>query len=941
MKITLRISIPDCPVEIREFRDLQKILIGRGETCDLSFPLLHAISREHAALEFVDGRWILTDLNSKFGTLLQDTPLIKPTEIDSGQQFRLGTQVKITCEIAESPPSSTGELTGQRQKLSTGPSQTKPWLWHLAFGSASLLLVIGTAIGHQWYTSTYPPRGYTSWGICLGILGSLLLCLVAFYAGRKRTFQEVLPWRLVTWLRLHFWWSLVAIWFIALHSGFHMDGGSGTFSLIMLGATLITGLGGWYLYRYVPGRVYSSVGNLATDAVRSNLDSVERRIGDLVAGRGNHIYELANRILATKSDVDLRNLAGAETGNSSIDVASDLFELGRERVELIQRQRRQESLRWQMRGWLWLHIPIALFFLATVVVHVYDAAELKWYFVEAGPPDYADPMSCAECHRDQYDEWIGSMHAIAQLSPVTDLQNRLVVLKDRFDEGREGIVVGDLCVKCHAPTSRLGRESDREDEILAMEDRHPAGQFGVSCVACHQISSIHPSNPFPEDPDRVRYKNAENLSYTQGRKMFGPFGDRQPSVGNRAHRGDFAPHFGDPSFCASCHTVMVDPTGPDNLVALQNTYQEWLDGGNKTIDVNWSKQGISCLDCHGKPLDALADHAQQMQRGRLPLEDRVRSFVELVRENAAAKLNKSQLAATPQDGFDQILRPRRNHLHTFVGVDYHLEADLPYLPGHPLHRNNAAIQANTTSLVEQLLQVASAIKIENIVGDAVVVQVANLATGHHLPAGFAFAREMWIEVSVSPDTEANYLVVAGGHKGRPLQPQEPLDKFAEGKAGKLKNFQAVLWNGDFGEDSNGQRTGETVLQNECVKVLKGKDAVDQGFFDREQFLKPGEIRTIRLEIGAKKLAQARRVRVRLRFRNYPPEFLDQLADRFEAKQDKYLPPRNRSVTLDREMWAPDPQRAERTRNLIRGLKIFEMAQDELTRSQQQLRRGEW
>ena len=200
------------------------------------------------------------------------------------------------------------------------------------------------------------------------------------------------------------------------------------------------------------------------------------------------------------------------------------------------------------------------------------------------------------------------------------------------------------------------------------------------------------------------------------------------------------------------------------------------------------------------------------------------------------------------------------------------------------------------------------------------VDVLNLATGHHLPAGFAFAREMWTEVAVSPSSSGDdFLVIAGGKDLRELRKDELLEKFKEGEKGLIKNFQGVLWNGKQGEEivkANGEveRVGETVLQNETVKVLFGKVANENGFPDRVNFLLPGEIRRLKLKVDSRAFGpRTKRVRVRILFRNYPPEFLKQLSDR-------YL-----------EFNTPeDNERAQRCLNLIDGLRIHEMARDTFT-----------
>ena len=410
-------------------------------------------------------------------------------------------------------------------------------------------------------------------------------------------------------------------------------------------------------------------------------------------------------------------------------------------------------------------------------------------------------------------------------------------------------------------------------------------------------------------------------SIDAGRTMFGTVeNDHQADggiVGNSTHKGQFASHLNDSSFCASCHTVMVDPDGlapvddngerKSNIVTLQNTYHEWKEGssnpspaesGRFPVSVNWNNLGVSCMDCHSKPLDGLEKEALRMQRNSNDLEDRIEKFKKLVVDNAGKGLKGkyARLAANgpdpdnPEQGFDHQLQHRPTHLHTFVGVDYHLEDDMPYPKGHRLNSENPRIQQQTISNIEQLMRIAAAVKITGVSKNdgKVSVEVANLATGHHLPAGFAFAREMWLEVAI--DKGRGFKVVCGGspnNPGQPLGNTEKLDKYGEGASGKLKNFQAVLWNGDEGRIEDGARHGETVLQNECKIVLKGKKARDHGFEDRQLFLKPGEIRTLRINVDRSDLASAKEIRVRLRFRNYPPEFLEQLADRFRHKNSRY------------------------------------------------------
>jgi hypothetical protein len=166
-----------------------------------------------------------------------------------------------------------------------------------------------------------------------------------------------------------------------------------------------------------------------------------------------------------------------------------------------------------------------------------------------------------------------------------------------------------------------------------------------------------------------------------------------------------------------------------------------------------------------------------------------------------------------------------------------------------------------------------------------------------LPSGFAFAREMWIEVAVetSPGSR-NFRVLVGGRNGRPLQPTEPLDKKELG----LHNFQAVLF--------NETTRREVVLQNEATTVLKGQKARDSGFGDREAAIPPGQTRPLAIDLS-ESVNDGRAIRVRLLFRNLPVEFIEGLADKFDAREEH--------------------ANAARTRALVEHLRILEMANDTL------------
>src|SRR5439155_15830515 len=92
--------------------------------------------------------------------------------------------------------------------------------------------------------------------------------------------------------------------------------------------------------------------------------------------------------------------------------------------------------------------------------------------------------------------------------------------------------------------------------------------------------------------------------------------------------------------------------------------------------------------------------------------------------------------------FGQSPPQRVVHNHAFVGVDYDLT------PGHP-GLSNAEFK-KVLAERQALLQSAADLKVQKpkVQGHKLtaVVRIQNVGDGHTLPTGFAFVRQMWLEV---------------------------------------------------------------------------------------------------------------------------------------------------------------------------------------------------
>jgi hypothetical protein len=729
-----------------------------------------------------------------------------------------------------------------------------------------------------------PVRGYTTAGLVAGVLALLAMVLAAAYSWRKRAGQEHSRGPLSAWLAWHLVLSALAIAAAWLHSGAHFDGRTGTWTAVLLLLTLGSGVFGLMRYLRVPGQVLADVGNLAPGTLELEIRRLEQR-RDLL-------------------------LAGGEVAGASATVAAIDADIAERRGRLA----RQAGYRGKLRGWLWLHIPASIALVVALAWHVGATWRTAFPAPATSPLVFESAQDCKGCHKRQFDEWSGSMHAMAMQSPLTDIQNRLVLALEA-EQKLDKVLVGDLCVRCHAPNAYLGAVQQHEPIAAPVSARARITAEGITCTTCHRMTgALRCDSPGQvagdtfrhceggADPDQARqFYNANNLVFATGRAYYGPFAatGAAASVGNRFHRGMASAHAGASleqrsAACASCHTVQVhDPAEPAKvLVRLQDTYQEWLESG-RTGKIAWNEQ-FACADCHNARFERTIAQIDRWQADRACLAERVGNIRTVMAEDFAAMPLRT--SAEPADGFDRPLQPRTRLDHAFTGVDIHLEPSFPakhYPAFDGVTVPTRAALENTAALLRR----AAAIRVADVAGGTLRVDVANLATGHTLPAGFAFARELWVEVAVSrSDAGDDFEVVVGGRDGRPLRGGELLDKTQPG----LRNFQKVLFNAPTGQ--------EVVLQNQATAVLVGAAANAAGFRDRVPAIEPGDIRALEIDLGAAtRLDDVRRVRVRLRFRSLPPEFLTKMAALADA----------RGRTED----------AARLRAMVGHLHVFEVAED--------------
>jgi hypothetical protein len=232
---------------------------------------------------------------------------------------------------------------------------------------------------------------------------------------------------------------------------------------------------------------------------------------------------------------------------------------------------------------------------------------------------------------------------------------------------------------------------------------------------------------------------------------------------------------------------------------------------------------------------------------------------------------------------------RRVHDHSFVGADYPLD-------------DRAARDALRPAR-QALLNRAGSLK---LVPDSLVstgnslhfaIEVSNTGTGHNLPGGFAFVRQMWLEVTLLDG--AGRSIASSGALASPADDlcdsslvddtQNPLRAFLKGCTASdplLVNFQQMLL--DVAQIKHGadggpvlDRRGEALLERAPGGVETAIQHLTSGAIPRvrpfdhkpTQALSAGDAHAFPYSFALGAGGAPKGLRVRLLFRTNPPYFL--------------------------------------------------------------------
>jgi hypothetical protein len=732
----------------------------------------------------------------------------------------------------------------------------RQWPWFLAGATAAgavTVLVLTVDGGFLAEYQGFPAilRGYTPTGILLG-LGSLAACGLSFaYALRKRSLQERLPFgkaTLATWLWSHVYLGLLALVLALGHAGwgaFGFEPSSGKLLFACLASIVGSGLLWRLLYVLVPPAAARTVGNYSQASSQARAEACQVEIEKIAAGSSPRFRELTGWVLSrTPSHAELSQALGSLPPEERA-AFQELSGFARSRLEALVRERRQRRYLRVLQGLRIVHVPLGLLFFVALPLHVVLAYDLPAKFLE---PKAAlgttfggfEPASrCGTCHAEIYAAWKTSMHAHAMTSPIMIAQTNQVAA--RVLAGQATPDPGEACVACHGPIGALLTDANTLPLPADTLSNRELLDEGVSCAVCHQWQGTsHPGGAG---------LSAFQQGLLPGRTVYGP---RSDAVGNAFHRSEPSALRRPSELCQNCHSVELDKNGDGKIergpdLVLQTLYEEW--------ELYAKSGGAECVDCHMP----VVKNGRSAPSAMIPLEQ------------------------------DKEAPPRSLRDHAFVGVDYPLD--------HPEVRDATKKKRDALLASAATLTIVPGSVTKKPGALSFTVSVKNSGTGHNLPGGFAFVRQMWLETLVFAENGA--VLAASGLVANAADDlcdasvlddsESPVRPFTSGCAKadpSLVSFQQMLVDRiQVSRDSAGVAKTGIRGENLLERAPGAKEAVIQeltgGPVPRVRPstgrpttpLTPGETGTYPYSLAVPTGAVPKRLEVRLLFRVAAPYFL--------------------------------------------------------------------
>ena len=270
----------------------------------------------------------------------------------------------------------------------------------------AVALCVVSIIAYAWHDPLSPPNGGTWLGYTLGGIGAALILWLTALGVRKRSYSSSLG-TLRGWTSAHIYLGLALIVVATLHTGFQFGWNLHTLCYVLMLIVIASGIFGMVVYLRYPQLMSSNRAGIKPDVLLEEINDLDqralrianempRRFGDVLRSNreGTRVGGSTRAILG---GYDLSTIALLTAGGTPQQVSNseqtalldwlgdefargadgeltkrigDLLSVVATRRNQLRRLRRDAQIRGWLEIWLYVHVPVTLALIGTLIAHV-------------------------------------------------------------------------------------------------------------------------------------------------------------------------------------------------------------------------------------------------------------------------------------------------------------------------------------------------------------------------------------------------------------------------------------------------------------------------------------------------------------------------------------------------------------------------------------------
>ena len=250
----------------------------------------------------------------------------------------------------------------------------------------SILILVGLTVIYILDTPLGGPNGGTVLGYSYGGLATAGILYLMWYGIRKRSYHASVT-TLKGTLAAHVWIGIALLLVVPLHSGFQFGVNVHTLAYLLMSLVVLSGIWGAINYATLTTQIQAHRGGGSHKELIQQIESLSRDIErSLSGGKSDELVQLAKRLDVTfqpsvtrfvrskgSTSVD-RKLAAellAALPSEERQDGSSLVELINKKVSLINQLKRDVTVLYWLKVWLYFHVPLSFALLAALAIHIF------------------------------------------------------------------------------------------------------------------------------------------------------------------------------------------------------------------------------------------------------------------------------------------------------------------------------------------------------------------------------------------------------------------------------------------------------------------------------------------------------------------------------------------------------------------------------------------